>query len=209
MGKSDQFIFPEYLKILNNVNAESIAFLGFSKENDFTISLKSPIKNFYDLTLGNWDINSDWKLDRKYDLIISTRCPYFSKDPSIFVRKCLDSTTDGGHVLLDWGLGDHWRFNNYKVGWYRNGELEYAYHPKNYLYSCFWNDELVNDSEVKKFWDAVKRNPQFGYHEVDDLSKIVKLEVPTIIDYPTQKIKTKFLWPDNPQLYIITLLKRS
>lgn len=208
MGKSDQFIFPEYLKILNNINAKSIAFLGFSKENDFTISLKAPIKNFYDLTLGNWDINSDWKLDRKYDLIISTRCPYFSKDPSTFVRKCLDSTTDGGHVLLDWGLGDHWRSKNYKVGWVRNGEHEFAYYPDNFLYSCYWNDELVNDSEIKKFWDAVKKNPQFCYHEVDDLSKIVKKEVPCIVDYNAKKIKTIFLWQDNPQLYIITLIEK-
>ena len=212
MGKSDRLVFPEYLNVLNECNNDSIksvAFLGFPKENDFTLHVNGKIRHFYDLSLKNWDINSNWKLKQNYDLIVCTRCAYFSSDPTTFIQRCKNHLNDDSLALIDWGLGDHWRFDKYKVGWIRYGEREYAYHPKNYLYSCFWNKELANDPNVKNFWEAVRNNSRFGYHQSDDISSVVKLEVPTLINYPIQKIKTKFLWPDNPQLYIITLLRKN
>lgn len=209
MGKSDPIVFNEYKEILQGINnINSAAFLGYSNENDFTNSIKATTKNFYDIQLGNWNINDDWKLNQKYDLIVSTRCPYFSKDPLKFVEKCLAHTTENGHILLDWGLGDHWRFDNFKVGWIRNGEHEFAYYPDNFLYSCYWNDSLLKDKNVVLFWDCVKKNLKYGYEEKDKLIDVVKKEVPSIVDYKVKKIKTLFLWPDSPQLYIITLIEK-
>ena len=208
MGRSDPLIFKEYLQVLSNVqsNITSVAFLGFSGESHFTRCINVPNRDFYDLSLGNWQINSDWNLDRKYDLIISTRCPYFSKNPEVFVEKCKESLNPGGYALIDWGLGDHWRFDNFKVGWNRNLEVEYAYEPENYLHSCFWNEKIASHPEAEAFWRAVLKN-SFGYSDSETLDQVVKREVSAIVSYKTEVTRIKFLWPESPQLYIITLIR--
>lgn len=206
MGKSDTAIFEEYSSILKNINADSVAFLGFHQENAFTNKLNIPIKHFYDLSLGNWNINDDWLLQQSYDLIICTRCAYFSKNPQIFIDKVKSHLSVGGQALIDWGLGDHWRFRQYKVGWVRNNEQEYAYQPDNFLYSCFWNQEVSELNDVKQFWEAVKSNKKFNYSLESSLDDVVKREVPKLVDYKYKQLKTKFLWPESPQLYIITLI---
>jgi len=208
MGKSDPIIFEEYKSILRGLSAGSVAFLGFSQENALTMSIGLPTKHFYDLSLGNWDINKEWSLSQKYDLIICTRCAYFAKNPKDFIHRIKDHLNVGGHALIDWGLGDHWRFDQYKIGWIRNGEHEHAYSKNNFLHSCFWNDELLNNEEVQKFWNAIKSNTKFGYKESDSLKTIIHEEVPQLIDYDCKKLATKFLWPESPQLYIITLITK-
>lgn len=204
MGKSDLFIFPEYIKILPKLNYDSVAFLGQASENQFTKNINSNVRHFYDLTLKNWQINSEWQLKQKYDLIVCTRCAYFSKDPNTFIEKCKSYLTPDGNALIDWGLGDHWRFKDYKVGWVRNGEQEFAYNQNNFLYSCFWNEDLLKDVQVQLFWKAIKENENFGYFNYKNLTSVINEEVPRLVSYECKKIKTKFLWPDNPQLYIIT-----
>ncbi len=205
MGKSDTIIFQEYKQLTKDLSPKSVCFLGFNGENEFTRTfVNTTIRDFYDLSLNNWNINDDWTLNKKYDLIICTRCPYFSKQPSIFIEKVKNSLNENGHALIDWGLGDHWRFKNYKVGWVRNNEHEFAYRNDNFLYSCLWKDEFVHNDEVKLFISHLKN--RFDYSENFDLNQIIKDEVPSIVDYSFKKIKFKFLWPDSPQLYIITLL---
>jgi len=206
MGKSDPYIFSEYASILPKFDYQSIAFLGQHKDNQFSNLLTSSVKHFYDLQLGNWEINSDWYLQQKYDLIACTRCAYFSKDPEVFIKKIKQHLTNDGIALVDWGLGDHWRFENYKVGWVRDGEHEFAYNQNNFLYSCFWNDKLLNHKEVQSFWAAVKNNSRFSYKDSETLNDVVKNEVPELVEYNCKKIVTKFLWPESPQLYVITLI---
>jgi hypothetical protein len=207
MGKSDAFIFPEYRKILEGTEQDSAAFLGFCQENDFTRSIMSSTRHFYDAGLKNWEINSKWNLRQKYDLIVCTRCAYFSKNPKDFIERCLSHLSRGGTALIDWGLGDHWRFSNYKVGWVRDGEHEYAYGENNKLYSCFWKDELLEDDEVKLFWDNVRST--YCKYKNEKLKNVIRQEVPSLVEYKTEKIRTKFLWPDKPQLYIITMIKNE
>lgn len=211
MGKSDEFVFAEYRKLLTGSFTSpvtSAAFLGFSQENNFTRLINVATKDFYDLSLENWDINDQWVLKQKYDFIVCTRCPYFSKNPKDFIQRCKDSLTDKGLALIDWGLGDHWRFQNYKVGWVRHGEHEFAYKESNLLYSCFWNDEIAKYDEVQKFWSTVKNDPRFGYQATDSLDEVVRREVPQLIDYRCKKVSAKFLWPESPQLYIMTLIEK-
>ena len=208
MGKSDSLIFPEYIKILPKLSYQTIAFLGFSSENDFTKRLEGKDRHFYDLSIGNWNINDSWSLNQKYDLIVCTRCAYFSKNPKIFIEKCKEYLKDDGIALVDWGLGDHWRFKNFKVGWVRDGEHEYAYNNDNFLYSCFWNDDLLKDENVNYFWSLVKSNTKFQYQN-ENISDTIKREVPAVVSYETIKISTVTLWPDNPQLYIITLFGKE
>lgn len=210
MGKSDSIIFSEYSKFLDGEinHCDSVAFLGFNQENQFTKTINATTRHFYDLQLNNWNINDDWSLEQQYDLIVCTRCAYFSKDPSAFIEKCKSHLSQRGHALIDWGLGDHWRFENYKIGWLRNDEHEFAYKPNNFLYSCYWNKSLLNDENVKSFWECVKTKSQYHYSIDDDLDSVVKKETPNLIDYQTKKVKTIFLWPESPQLYIITLIQK-
>jgi hypothetical protein len=205
MGKSDLLVFDDYYSMICHLRPKSIAFLGFECHSVFTNLFTAPIKDFYDLKLGNWNINDAWALPRKYELVISTRCPYFSRTPYDFVERCRANITPNGNIFLDWGLGDHWRFKDFKVGWVRNGEHEFAYQPDNFLYSCLWRDGFAKEPVIKQFWKHVVAGP-YGYADDDDISDIVKCEVPQLVDYDFKKIKFKFLWPEAPQLYIMTLL---
>lgn len=207
MGKSDAIIFPEYVQALSQIdqNINSVAFLGFSGENSFTRMVPCENRSFYDLSLGNWNINSDWSLDKKYDLIVCTRCAYFSNNPDQFIEKCKAYLNEAGFALIDWGLGDHWRFKNFKVGWIKDGEQEYAYNENNFLHSCYWSPDLERDENCIRFWHFCKKR---GYTEDQTLTEVIRREVPQIVNYECFYVKTKFLWEDSPQLYIITLVQK-
>lgn len=194
MGRSNASLIPFYKESIKPEG--ETALLGFTDNNIFEGDL-------YDLSLGNWEINSEWTLPKKYKTIISTRCPYFAKDPKEFVGKVYDHLEEGGVAYLDWGLGDHWRFDEYKVGWVKDGEHEHAYVDDNYLWSILWSSEYAEHSHAKEFIDNCKK---FGYY---DLNEAITKEVPIILDVKQlnywSSISTEmlFLWPDAPQLYIL------
>jgi SAM-dependent methyltransferase len=215
MGRSDPFVFSAYKNVIPARDYNSAAFLGFSGPNPLTNSIKSDKKDFYDLSLGNWEINEEeWNIAEKYDLIVCTRCPYFSKKPDKFLDKCLEILKPGGFLLADWGLGDHWRFNEYKIGWVKNGEQEFAYKENNFLWSTVWHDSFSQHPEFLKFSENVKK---FGY---EDVRQAVFKEVPTVLnieDYLESKstiiknfnVALMSLWPELPQLYIVTCLLKA
>lgn len=206
MGKSDPYIFHFYKSILPDRSYEKVALLGNQKDNSFTSSIKCQEKDFYDLALKNWNINDDdWKISKKYDLVLSTRCPYFAKDPKSFIEKCLDLLNPGGTLFLDWGLGDHWRFEEYKVGWVKDGEHEYAYEEGNFLWSTIWHDSFTQHPEYQDFQNNIKK---FGYENVETA---MREEVPAILDLKdladiNLRANILSLWPESPQLYIGLLL---
>ena len=194
MGRSDPHIFYFYKQ---NIKPKGdVALLGFSSNQLFAGDL-------YDLSLGNWEINSDWQLAKKYDTIISTRCPYFSKDPEDFIKRCHTSLNKNGRIYADWGLGDHWRFPNYKIGWVKDGEHEHAYENDNFLWSALWDPSFSLSEEFKKFSDSVAK---LGY---PNTAKAIQDEVPKLLSldfvkkYFDCEIKFLFLWPDSPQLYTL------
>jgi len=198
MGKSDDFILPWYKSIISM--SGDIALLGFPKNNPHF-----PLGDCYDLKLNNWQINSDWELKKKYNTIICTRCAYFAKNPKDFVLKCFNNLKKNGALYVDWGLGDHWRFANYKIGWVKNGEHEYAYAKDNFLWSTVWDHSFLKNDQFILFQNRVKK---LGYTDV--YSSILK-EVPKILTLDS--IRKYFnvdyymlpLHKDRPQLY--TLLK--
>ena len=61
MGKSDPYMKEFYDEFVSQKG--TTALLGFVNNNWFYGDL-------YDLQLGNWEINSDWSLPKKYDTII-------------------------------------------------------------------------------------------------------------------------------------------
>ncbi len=194
MGRSDPWIRKFYNSHIKPKG--STALLGFTDNSFFHGDL-------YDLRLGNWDINSDWFLDKKYDTIISLRCPYFAKDPKAFIRKCHEHLNDEGKLYVDWGLGDHWRFDKYKIGWFKDGEREHCYGEENYLWSMVWDDSLLRDEQFKLF---SKRVEKFGYKDVkkavyDEVDIIMELEF--VAKYFKIGYSTLALWQDNPQFYIL------
>ena len=201
MGRSNPWMHSFYGK---NIHPKgSTALLGFTKNDFFEGDL-------YDRQLGNWDINSDWCLPKKYDTIISLRCPYFAKDPESFIRKCHKYLNDGGLLYIDWGFGDHWRrFDNYKVGWVKDGEHEYAYDENNFLWSAMWHDSFEEKEPFKLF---SKRVEKFGYSNVKES---IHKEVPKILElefvdkYFEVGYNMLTLWEDRPQLYVLVMGRKK
>ena len=193
MGKTNSILFPWYKRLIKPKG--DVALLGFDDNELFDGDL-------YDLSLGNWEINSKWNLNKKYDTIICTRCAYFSKDPEDFILRCYDSLNPNGKLYVDWGLGDHWRFVNYKIGWTKGEEHEYAYDKENFLWSCVWDDSFLDNHQFQVFQELVLK---FGY---TDVKKSIFEEVPVVLELkPISKyfdIKYDILsvWKDFPQLYI-------
>ena len=194
MGKSDPVLWPFYEKHIKPQG--KVALLGFTNNNWFDGDL-------YDLQLNNWNINDNWALNGKYDTIISLRCPYFAENPEDFIVRCHNNLNDGGKLYVDWGFGDHWRFKNYKVGWLKNGEQEYAYKEDNFLWSGIWDDSFLLADEVQLFSERIKK---FGYY---NLKEAVFHETPFILDfnfinkYFDISYNTRTLWEYMPQLYIM------
>ena len=158
--------------------------------------------DLYDLQFGNWDINSEWKLPKKYSSIICTRCAYFAKNPKDFIKRCYDNLEDGGEIFIDWCLGDHWRFPNYKVGWVKDGEHEYAYGKDNFLWSTVFNKSFLKNEQYLLYEERVKK---FGYNNV---KKAIYEEIPEVLelDYIKKYFDISYnllsVWDDLPQLYI-------
>jgi len=194
MGRSDPLILDFYRK---NIKQEGqTALLGFTDNKWFDGDL-------YDLQLNNWNINNSWELEKKYDTIICTRTAYFAKNPEDFIKRCCNNLNENGKLYVDWGLGDHWRFKNYKIGWVKDSEHEFAYGEDNYLWSTVWHDSFLSHPQFKLFEKRVKK---FGY---SDTKQAICEEVPVI--YNLKRIKKYFkmnyniitLWEDIPQIYIL------
>lgn len=194
MGRTNSIIIPWYREAIKQKG--ETALLGFTNTSVFYGDL-------YDQSIGNWEINSEWDLSKKYDTIICTRCAYFAKDPEDFIVRCYNSLNPNGTLYVDWGLGDHWRFENYKIGWVKDGEHEYAYNRDNYLWSVLWDDSFVENEQYKIFQNRVSR---FGY---DDLKLSIDEEVPSVMElsfvekYFSTDVHILTCWEDFPQIYIL------
>ena len=197
MGVSNSIVVPFYQKYISKLE-NPIALLGSSDNSMFEGDL-------YDMSLGNWNINDEWTLPKSYQTIICTRCAYFCRDPLSFVKKCHMNLEEGGMLYVDWGLGDHWRFKNFKVGWIKNGEQEHAYQKDNFLWSAIWNDSFLSDENVQWFSNEIK---DLGYK---DLGSSIKEEVPSILDPESLTewfdYDIKFLFVKKPYLQLYMLFR--
>lgn len=197
MGESNHIVFPFYQKEINPINQPS-ALLGFTNGDLFQGDL-------YDKKFNNWEINSKWNLKRTYSTIICTRCAYFAKDPEDFIVRCFNSLDRNGRIYVDWGLGDHWRFSMFKVGWVKNGEHEFAYGSDNFLWSFVWDDSYLDNEQFKIFQKAVEK---FGYR---DVKKAVLEEVPCVMSLDFIKkyfyVEYKILTVIKPFLHMYVLIK--
>jgi len=199
MGNTDKIIIPFYK---SHIKPEApTALLGFTNNNMFEGDL-------YDVGLGNWDINT-WEepycLPKKYKTIICTRCAYFAMTPECFLGFCHNSLEEGGMLYVDWGLGDHWRFDNFKVGWQKDGESEYGGKPEYRLYSAIWDESFLDHPQCKIFIEAIKE------HGYDDLKKAICDEVFAVctLDYIRESFEVDYdiLTTTKPYLQMYILLK--
>lgn len=215
MGKSDPYIFNFYL---NNFPIQKVynkaAFFGQAKDNGFTSLISCKSKNFYDLSKKNWNINSfPYKIekDKKFDLVVCTRCAYFSKHPKKMIESFSKILKKDGILFIDWGLGDHWRFKDYVVGWKKGDQHEWAYEEDNFLWSSVWEESFLKNKQVELFSKHIEK---FGYN---NLPETVEKEVPRKIsleeiksyNFTVENQDFLFLWPDKPQLYIKLILKKE
>ena len=199
MGRSDPFLHKFYNSRIHNrmTPGGQTALLGFIKQGKFGLN-----GDLYDYQLNNWEINADWKLDKKYDTIVSLRCPYFAKDPKQFIERCFDNLKEGGLLCVDWGYGHHWTGDGFKfkVGWEKNGEREYAYFDQNFLHSGVWYDQFLEHAEFIKFKEALSKY-EYNSNNVKDT---IYDETPCVLDL--KEIEDEYnieydimtLWQDRP-----------
>ena len=202
MGKSDPVIFPWYASRMTSLAGKRIAFLSQTEHNFLSRSLSPAESYFYDISLGNWDMNQHqaWSIP-EVDAIVCTRAACFSENPKDFIERCLSSVVPGGTVFIDWGLGDHWRHRKFMVGWVSGEErVSVTYDKVHYLRSAYWTSEFEAHPEVQKFslWISEK-----GYDK--SLTDIIKEEVPCVTCHPSLVAYDAItLWQDSPQLYVLT-----
>tara|TARA_Y100000593_G_C4297466_1_gene331420 strand:+ start:1455 stop:2108 length:654 start_codon:yes stop_codon:yes gene_type:complete len=216
MGRSDPHIFNKYLQCLGHRNTRDVigdcCFLGFKPSDSFPLNISSKSSSFFDLSLGNWNINDkSWNIpDESFNSIICTRTAYFARDPLSFFKECNRILKKGGFILVDWGIGDHWRFPDYKIGWIDSDDnQEWAYNNDNFLWSFIWNDRFVDHPEYSKFSKWVEK---LGYNNVKDaIFKEVPsvLEISEIFDNFNVSCDMIALWEDSPQLYVIVLCDKT
>lgn len=200
MGVSDRFVIPFYDKHINKTG--EVAYLGDPQKSD---------GDCYDLKLSNWEINSEWVLDKKYDTIVCTRVALFAKDPRDLLARCKASLRPGGVLYIDWELGEHLRplgvpLKPFKVGWVKsNADQEWCYHPKNFGWSAYWDDAFNENPEVDKFREGIKTD----YPDAD-LKKIIKEEIPSLISraeveeiFAVEEINFLYCAPVGPSLYCL------
>ncbi len=224
MGKSDPIIFNAYYnalkKELKDRHINNVAFMGFNEPNQLTIQIEKNLcsgihgADFFDISRENWDINKEWKYTNnpKYDLIICTRCPFFAENPKKLINDFYSALLPGGVLLLDFGLGDHYRFNSgqYAVGFNKNGEQCYGHETK--LNSVIWEDYFEESIGPKKFRELIKKFKE--YDNDITLTEIVNKEMPIVVSLNELDIRPKCidfvgLWPESPQLYIILTFKKE
>jgi hypothetical protein len=202
VGRSDPYVFEWYSRQIRVDPGSRVLFLGQPRHNLFTESL-GVSGEFRDITLGNWDINGPLIADEKFDAIVCTRCAYFSEDPARFLSDCKRSARQ---VFVDWGLGDHWRFPKYRVGWRDQEEHEYADYGgrRNFLHSTVWRGDFLMSPEVQKFERLIQR---YGY---TSLEIAVRTEVPSLHTLGDEWVCSFLtLWPESPQLYVLTSWKEE
>ena len=206
MGKSDHIVYEWYRTRSIIPLGRKVLFLGQTGHNEFTRSLDSDA-TFLDLTNGRWEINSGPWPNEKFDAVVCTRCAYFASDAQYFINQCKSMIKPGGVAFIDWGLGDHWRFENFKVGWVSGDEHEnviYGDH-RSLLFSTFWHPELETHPDVEKFKSWIEKYGYFG-----PLATHIAREVPSIASSVGEaecQIDCLAIWPDSPQLYILTQFK--
>lgn len=203
MGKSDHIVYEWYRSRSIVPHGRKVLFLGQVCHNEFTKTLGSDA-TFLDLSLGNWEINTGPWPSEKFDAVVCTRCAYFASDAQAFIDRCRAMLNPGGVVFIDWGLGDHWRFEKFKVGWVSRGEHEYSSvgDHRSHLFSTFWSEELESHPHVANFKTWIER---FGYS--GPLASHIAREVPSIassVDAAECMVDCLALWPESPQLYILT-----
>ena len=207
MGKSDPIVLPWYEARMKSAAGKRVAFLAQPGHNQLSRSLMPTESHFLDLSLKNWDINQTrpWDIP-EVDAIVCTRGAYFSERPSEFLERCLETVVPGGHVFVDWGLGDHWRFSRFRVGWRDETEHEHAVVGgfKSYLYSAVWNDILEDHPQVLRFKEWISPHGYMG-----PLGPYVTNEVPSVLQVSCDTlVDCLAIWPERPQLYILTAFQR-
>ena len=172
MGRSDPFL-NDFYRTRIFLKGDT-ALLGFLQQGKFDLQ-----GDLYDYQLNNWEINSEWKLKKKYNTIVSLRCPYFAKDPKKFIERCFDNLEEDGLLFLDWGYGHHLTGKGFefKVGWVKNGVHEYEYFDDNFLWSGVWHDSFLDHPEFIKFSNSIKK---CGYD--NNIKEIIFKETPQVLD---------------------------
>ena len=177
---------------------------GFTKQPEF-LGVECQL---FDQELGNWEINSNFpEGEDVYDAIVCTRVAYFAADPLKLIVEFHRLLKPGGRLMIDWGIGDHWRYPKFRMGWksHPEGPREAAYgYP---LMSAIWDDSLDIDIDALSFREWCIPH---GYPHGTSIAEHLEEEV-DCLRYVSEmmpmfqecSVEAHAFWPDSPQLYII------
>jgi hypothetical protein len=216
MGQTDVMLNPIYAEKTKDFNGLVLC-IGFRKrpawlprscvadcrdlyheDEDKQLDINEAIENW---TIDNYDI---------YDGIVCTRVAYFSKSPIELVERLSIVGKKNCKILIDWGIGDHWRFEPLNVGWYHpDGVQEFAYASGNFLWSTVWNNDWASDSEVWDFFLAMERHDKKYDMTLGNTTNQILEEFPVVVNtrafekHMTGEWTHHMFWPEAPQLYHI------
>ena len=126
MGYSDSIVLPQQQKFIDALvrgfiapsGVLKIAYLGNQSANHPTVQhcqklFSEAQHDFYDIVLGNWDINKEWKIEG-YDLVVCYRTTMYAESSLEFflqqLKKCISKNK---YIIFDFTLYSG-LFENYR-----------------------------------------------------------------------------------------------
>ena len=206
MGKTDAHLFPHYKRLFQK-KGDVVAIAGGTVRPPWLEDC--PAYELYDREIDGWSISNP-VLNTEYDNIICTRVAYFSDRPLHTIKTLAEHLKPGGQLLIDWGVGDHWRFRPYSVGWVRGQVHEWAYQEGNLLWSAYYDTDMEYQHQFKANIKQHGYEGQLIEHLRAECPELVlKSEIEALdIFEPFEATHIDF-WQDYPQLYsILPLIKK-
>jgi len=117
MGMSDQLVLPQQIKFIDALVRDfiapprvlKIAYLGNQSANHPTVQHCQKLfpeaqHDFYDIVLGNWDINKEWKIEG-YDLVVCYRTTaYVESSLEFFLQQLKKCISKNKYIIFDFTL---------------------------------------------------------------------------------------------------------
>lgn len=219
MGKTDSILIPVYEKIMRKHIRDTVTFFGSTNKDKLAQHIRSA--KFFDLQLGNWDINKPWNVE-KTSKVICLRTSGFAVSPNLLVEKFSNCMDKNGILMIDWTMGsDHYARDSKKWTWgWSTGESrcygEYK-GKKCPLYSSYLSPGCLTSDAFNRLVEYASK--QEHYQGVVDWYSQIKSEFSDnfldqkILDKHFEVVEEKSWTPlkqnGRAQFYLIQVLRKK
>lgn len=185
MGMTDQFIIPQYSKLVGdfiNKNMSpgcKIAWLGQQQKDKYSdmfkgiesnIEVPGLVHHFYDIENDHnppvsfkWDVHDSWnETILNYDLVVGLRLAYLVQSSSGLARNIKSALKNNKRVILDFNTGNITRGNNGVIQRWKEGSTNLIPHfpevfPFKIGYFVNHKDNLFSSDLLKSYSIAIKK----------------------------------------------------